>query len=253
MVSKRFTQYRHLTVLTIGIGLSLACAGVATDGNSKCSPLSYDANKIRELLSSWEGTYHIANWCAVGDCPPGERKTYQFIVDPQNSSMTWTDGTTIVRELDLTEGCLTGVGFSTNDFQGGHTFQGRHTDPNEEKTEFNLACTGAATRYNCMITISWEDPLATQIDLGFADAGANLKMLQGLFGIDTEARTIIDYLNGSMAEERTRSLDSDYKSEIWIFDVLNQVPSLNANPQKRGSGDEEAAPGHQEIQVLPSQ
>ena len=137
------TQIRRTILVSAGVGLSFACAGFPS-GDEECPPLSYDANKLQELLSSWEGTYHIPGWCGVGDCPPGDRKTHQFIVDPLNQSMTWTDGTTIVRELDLSVGCLSGFGSSIGDFHGGHSFQGRYRAPDDEKTNFQLGYDGGA-------------------------------------------------------------------------------------------------------------
>lgn len=213
-------SHQRMTVFSVGVALSLACAGVPT-GDGECPPMSYDATKQQELLSAWEGTYHIANWCGVGDCPPGEPKTHQFIVDPQNRSMTWTDGTTVVRELDLSVGCLTGIGTTTNDLPGGHSFHGSYTAPNEEETTFQIGCRSpdaTARFYECMMTIGWEDPLTTQTDFGLVNADGNLKMFQGMFGINEQDRTIADFPGGSMAAERSRSLDSEYKSEIWILD-----------------------------------
>ena len=203
LASSRTPHPLRAAVVVTGL-LILACGGLPT--GDECPPLSLDATEARSLLTSWQGNYHMRSWCAVGDCPPGVKKPHQLIIDPDTLTITWTDGTATVRQLNLSEGCTSGISTTGWDFHAGAGFIGTHTAPDGEKTQIQLGCNATEPDKVCSVSFAWEDPSSQQ------DYGS--KIFNGMIGLNTAERTLVDFPEQGVP--RSRSVDSPYREEIWL-------------------------------------
>ena len=136
---------------------------------------------------------------------------HQLIIDPDTLTLTWTDGVTAVRTVDLNVGCINGFTTTGWDFHAGTGFMGTYEAPDGEETNIQLGCNAVEPDKVCGVSFSWKDPHAQET------YGA--KIFNGMIGINTESRMITDF-PGGLAGPRARSVGEEYRDEIWLGNGL---------------------------------
>ena len=145
----------------------------------------------------------MSNYCPIGDCPPNPTGTTTMVIDPDRLLVSWSHADTTFKSIDMNETCLSGMISSTGPgFAQTSLLYGKVP---AEEIVFDLKYD---ERVGAIMNINWPDPEVANA------AVPALKVWSGsVFVIDGE---LVDYPPSSSAEGRRRSMDSDFRDEIWL-------------------------------------
>ena len=193
---------RLLPALTLLAAASLACAGLDST-ESDCGRMALSREEAHQLLTAWEGRYLMADYCPIGDCPPSPTGTTTMVIDPDRMVVEWSHADATFKSIDMNETCLSGMTSSTGTGFGSTSILYGKMPAEEIVFDLRYDERGAA-----MMNINWPDPAVTDsITPGTKVWSGSVTIIEG---------NIIDAPPSAKPEGRRRSLDSDFRDEIWL-------------------------------------
>lgn len=206
---------RHtFAILSASIAATLACGGLggdnaSTGGDNDCGVLALSETDVTALLTAWEGRYTIADYCAVGDCPPNEQADTTMVVDPSRTVIEWVRGQESIRSVDLKANCISGMTGTAGTGLGSTTLMMGKIPAQEMIINLERRDQGGPGYATLLININWPDPEETQNIML-----PGTRVWSGSAFIEGDA--LRDYPSSAGAEGRLRTSSAETRADIWL-------------------------------------